>query len=302
MKISDIKIAAVMLIGVALMASCGKENNAESDNNSENPTENGGISWPERRVSHIESPFNELSYDFTWQDGRVIDILAMSSDFKDTIHYTFSYTEDKITKVYFEIKRYNKKPLVGYYIYEYNGDVINKGYIIPAETEDAEHNSYYTMSYNGGKLAQAELIAWSHNFYTDSTGTTETWEEEHPFTLDFVWNGDNITTISYLIYNQQTEFTGIEYDNHPSPLHMPLGPIEALSLPFEGEVIFGIDYFDDGNILSNMLWNTNNITNIPLMNVGFRYDYDEAGLYPVKMYLVKADGTEQVFMTFSYEN
>lgn len=299
----------MLMLGMMLAAGCGKDKTEEPGTNPENPT--GGIAWPERRVSHIDSPVNKLTYDFTWQDGKVKEIVCVSYDKSDSMRYSFTYDNDKIATTHYEYFEHNKIPLIADFVNVYSGGKITKVKIIPESWTDDEHTTYFSMTYTDNKLSKAELTAWSHNFYTDENGTTETWEESQPIMYTFRWTDDDISSMAISFSNDAGEINGLEYDNHPNPICLPLGPIESLSLRLLEDYMFGLD--DDGRFMSNMLWNGHNITSFPhckirhindgeTFNATFRYDYDAAGLYPTTMYLAKPDGTEQVFMTFTYEN
>lgn len=301
---------SLFFFGVVMMEGCGKENSDEPGSTSGGSI--GGIAWPERRVSHMENPLRNLHYDFTWQNGKVKEILIVSTNENpDSLLWTFAYDKDKLLSTLYDFREYGRTPAVANFEFVYTGNQITDVQIhLPTSDEDDnEHVQHLSLTYKGNKPSEVKLKYWGHDVEYDDNGEVvrDVWEESVASTYTLGWTHDNITEYGIYIYGEGGD-VHLTYDDHPNPLYMPLGPFEALGILEDSK--FFID--GRGRFFSNALWSKNNITSFPLFSMRdyddgepfyatFRYDYDQAGDYPTAMYVVLPDGTERVFMTFSYE-
>ncbi|MBR6843775.1 MAG: hypothetical protein IKM79_01620 [Bacteroidales bacterium] len=312
MKKINIRFAVVsmLMLGMMLTASCGKDKPEEPSTDPENPTSGGA--WPERRISQIN--YTEIFPEgptcfFTWHEGKVTEITSVKGN--DTIRYIFTYSGDKVvnTHYYSGLKEAD-------FVYDYNGGVIDK-VVISTPEMDGEHNPYLLVQHDSeGNVTEIRGCKWDYSPDTIIFGIPVDggWSLiEDVIVGTYSYSNGNIISMSYHRNPYNTTTITMEYDNHPSPVCMPLGIIEALSFPLNDmepmgeyqvveDLIFG-NVLGDGMLYVNYLWNKNNVTKCKKNNKeqSYRYDYDASGLYPTTMYIVQ-NGTDYPMLTFTYEN
>ena len=228
----------ILFTCMAMLSSCGEDAVTPTTTTSKKISEiyyeyerhdyisnDNGQTWNEYDSEYKDK---ELRERWTWDGDKILSIENYSELIYDNVSYNFYYNEENIVS---EIIAPDIDERV---VFTYNNNQIS------------------TMEfYFENVLSQTWELVYSNNKITQVNAT------DSPFHITIIWNGNNISKLTYNDNNDEAELL-YTYDNKRNPYH-DFDALLALSLVKEGEVALA-------------LMSANNITSYAIQMGGMVYE------------------------------
>ena len=281
-------ITTIFAVLSAMTSGCNKEETGNPQPSAQQHE------WPAKKISrivHSIGTFDYMTFDFTWENDLLKEISCTYYDGSSLGGTILKYdSSNRLQEIYpYDGAGNTYEAGAMRYHYDANGRLSQQTFILPQQADDNLCQTTYDNA------VPCELVyAYSDDNKVSDVQANKTMGDGsvESSTYHFVWDGNNVTTITC---GDKTIMSNMQYDNKPNPMAFPMG-IETMGTDMIMESVWGNAYIFLGFAFS---WSANNMTTLILGNGHCTYTYDDDGYVLTKTI---TNGGQSNIYSFTYCN